>query len=115
MATTTHKKGDVRKFHDCDVTFHRIIWELAGNEYLSELLDVITFRLFVFSIVGRWADTPDADAERTAAIRQHRNILEGILTRNPQQARQAYIRSTVDYWNHQYGLTLDENEMLIPA
>ena len=24
---------DVKNFHDCDVAFHRKIWELAGNEY----------------------------------------------------------------------------------
>ncbi len=111
----TEKRGNVGNFHDCDVLFHRTIWDLAGNEYLSELLETITFRLFVFSIVGRWADTPKAASERTAAVRQHQSILKGIRSGDPQKARRAFVESTVSYWNQQYGLTLIEEEMLIDA
>ena len=114
MAATEHD-SNVRNFHDCDVLFHRTIWELAGNEYLSELIETITFRLFVFSIVGRWDDTPNATTERIAAIRQHLSILEGIRTGDSQKARQAFVRNTVKYWNEQYGLRLNEEEMLIQA
>ena len=106
------KQGSVGTFHDCDVLFHRTIWELAGNEYLSELLDAVTFRLFVFSIVGRWPDNPNANTERTAAIRQHRSILEGLRSGDPRRAKQAFIQNTVKYWNKQYGLKLDPEEML---
>src|ERR1700744_4009189 len=55
----TGKEVDVRSFHDCDVLFHRKIWELADNEYLEDLLEKISFRLFVFSVVGRWPDSPN--------------------------------------------------------
>ena len=58
MADTEHD-SDVRHFHDCDVLFHRRIWEAAGNPYLQNLLETITFRLFVFSVVGRWPNKPD--------------------------------------------------------
>ena len=108
----TDGDSDVKRFHDCDVLFHRTIWELAGNEYLQLLLETITFRLFVFSIVGRWPDTPKAEDERIAAVRQHVGILEGILTRDPQKARQAFVKQTVEYWNKQYGLGLVEEEIL---
>ena len=111
----TEREGDFRNFHDCDVLFHRTIWEMAANEYLSELLETITFRLFVFSIVGRWGDTPNAAGERIAAVRQHLSILEGIRSGDPQKARQAFVKNTVDYWNEQYGLKLVEEEMLIIA
>lgn len=110
---TTQRAGDTRSFHDCDVLFHRTIWAMAGNEYLSETLETITFRLFVFSIVGRWDDVPNASKERAAAVRQHRNILEGIRTRDAQKARLAFVTHTVKYWNDQYGLQLREDEMLI--
>jgi hypothetical protein len=46
--------GDVKNFHECDVAFHRKIWELAGNDYLRDTLEAVTFRLFVFSVVDRW-------------------------------------------------------------
>ena len=107
------KTGNLGSFHDCDVLFHRTIWALAGNEYLTELLETITFRLFVFSIVGRWPNTPNAPGERAAAVRQHMNILEGILSGDPQRAKQTFVKSTVAYWNEKYGLKLVEDEMQI--
>ena len=109
----TEGDGNVRNFHDCDVLFHRTIWDLAANEYLSELLETITFRLFAFSIVGRWDDTPNMASERRAAVRQHQSILEGIRSRDPEKARHAFVKNTVKYWNDQYGLKLVEEEMLI--
>lgn len=105
-------KGDVKHFHDCDVLFHRTIWELAGNPYLGEMLERITFRLFVFSIVGRWDSTPNAASERTAAVKQHQNIMNGLTTRDAQKARQMFVKSTVKYWNQQYGLKLKADELL---
>jgi DNA-binding GntR family transcriptional regulator len=109
----TGKEIDVKNFHDCDVSFHRKIWELADNEYLQELLEKITFRLFVFSVVGRWPDAPNAMSERLAAVQQHMGILEGIRTRDPQRAQRQFVRHTVEYWNKQYGLTLSEEDLLM--
>lgn len=106
------KKGDVKHFHDCDVLFHRTIWELAGNPYLSEMLETITFRLFVFSIVGRWDSTPNAASERNAAVKQHQNIMDGLKTRDAQKAHQIFVESTVNYWNQQYKLKLRAEEFL---
>lgn len=102
---------DVRAFHDCDVSFHRKIWELAGNKYLKDALEAISFRLFVFSIVGRWPDNPGAAGERLSAAQQHLRILEGLRTRDPLAARRVFIHETVHYWNTQYGLAIDEEEM----
>lgn len=112
MAGTGHDK-DVKQFHDCDVLFHRKIWAMAGNAYLQDVLEMVTFRLFVFSVVGRWPDTPNAATERIAAVQQHRGILEGILTGDPQQARTAFVKHTVQYWNTQYSLDLSEEDMLV--
>ncbi len=111
----TGKDVDVKSFHDSDVLFHRKIWELADNEYLHDLLEMITFRLFVFSVVGRWPDAPNAMSERIAAVQQHLAILEGIRTGNSQLARQAFVKHTVQYWNQQYGLDLVEEDMLIES
>jgi DNA-binding GntR family transcriptional regulator len=109
----TGRDVDVKSFHDCDVLFHRKIWELAGNDYLQDLLEMVTFRLFVFSVVGRWPDTPNAVSERIAAVQQHLGILEGIRSCNSQKARQAFVKHTVQYWNMQYGLDLSEEDMLV--
>ena len=104
---------DVQHFHDCDVAFHRKVWELAGNKYLQATLETVTIRLFVFSIVGRWPGNPKAINERLAAVQQHLGILEGLKTRNKRQASTIFVRQSVQYWNAQYGLNLDEAELTL--
>jgi DNA-binding GntR family transcriptional regulator len=114
MAGNGMDRKSVKNFHDCDVAFHRKIWELAGNEYLRDMLETITIRLFVFSVVGRWPDNPKAMGERLAAVQQHLGILEGLKTRDRHLARQMFVKQTVQYWNMQYGLGLDEQELSLP-
>lgn len=111
MAGSGISEVDVKSFHESDVSFHRKIWELAGNEYLRSTLETITFRLFVFSIVDRWPGNPKAMSERLAAVQEHLGILEGLRSRNKDTARKAFIRQTVQYWNAQYGLGISEEEM----
>lgn len=111
MTGTGMEATDVRRFHDCDVAFHRKIWELAGNEYLRDTLEAVTFRLFVFSVVGRWPGNSNALSERIAAVQQHLAILEGLRSRNKNIARQVFIKQTISYWNTQYGLDIKEDEL----
>lgn len=114
MAGNGMDQKSIRRFHDSDVAFHRKIWELAGNEFLRDTLESITIRLFVFSVVGRWPDNPKAMSERLAAVQQHLGILEGLKTRDKHLARQAFVKQTVQYWNIQYGLNLDAQELSFP-
>jgi DNA-binding GntR family transcriptional regulator len=111
MAGSGISEVDVKGFHESDVSFHRKIWELAGNEYLRSTLETITFRLFVFSIVDRWPGNPKAMSERLAAVQEHLGILEGLRSGDKRIARKAFIKQTVQYWNAQYGLGIDEEEM----
>jgi DNA-binding GntR family transcriptional regulator len=111
MANIEHD-SDVKSFHDCDVMFHRTIWKAADNPYLEQLLETITFRLFVFSVVGRWPESPEFEPERHASIEQHQGILDGILSRDPERARQAFVENTVGYWKKQYEISLDETELM---
>jgi len=111
MAGSGISEVDVKSFHESDVSFHRKIWKLAGNEYLQSTLETITFRLFVFSIVDRWPGNPKAMSERLAAVQEHLGILEGLRSGDKKTARKAFIKQTVQYWNAQYGLGIDEEEM----
>lgn len=111
MASGGVGEFDVKVFHDCDVAFHRAIGKLAGNKSLEEALEAITFCLFVFSVVGRWPDNPRAVGERLVAAQQHLEILEGQRSRNAQIARAPFIRQTVRYWNAEYGLEMNEEEL----
>src|ERR1700733_2774459 len=101
MAGSGISEVDVKRFHESDVSFHRKIWELAGNEYLRSTLETITFRLFVFSIVDRWPGNPKAMSERLAAVQEHLGILEGLRSGDKKIARRAFISQTVQYWNAQ--------------
>jgi DNA-binding GntR family transcriptional regulator len=108
MAGTQMTAMDIRNFHDCDIAFHRKIWDLAGNEYLRETLESISVRLFVFSVVDRWPGKPDAIGERTAAVNQHLAILEGLRSRDKNIARRVYKEQTMKYWNTQYKLEMTQ-------
>jgi DNA-binding GntR family transcriptional regulator len=91
---------DLVAFHECDVAFHRRVWDLAGNPYLRECLESICLRLFVFSVVGR---------ERNwfrAAVQQHLGFVGGLCSRDPQQAEAAFISQTTHYWSNEYHLDL---------
>jgi DNA-binding GntR family transcriptional regulator len=115
MTGTSMTAAEVKNFHDCDVAFHRKIWALAGNDYLRDTLEAISFRLFVFSVVGRWPENSKAFGERIAAVQQHLAILDGLRSRNRQVARQVFIKQTVQYWNTQYELGLSEEELMWSA
>jgi DNA-binding GntR family transcriptional regulator len=111
MASSGMTEVDVKNFHDCDVSFHRKIWDLAGNEYLRDTLETVTFRLFIFSVVGRWPGNPKAVSECLAAVQEHLGILEGLRSRDKRIARQTFIKQTVQYWNTYYGLEINEEEI----
>jgi len=59
------------------------------------------------------ADNPKAMSERLAAVQQHLGILEGLKTRDRHLARQIFVKQTVQYWNMQYGLDLDAQELAL--
>ncbi|HEX4285489.1 MAG TPA: GntR family transcriptional regulator [Terracidiphilus sp.] len=111
MTGTGVSKSDIQQFHENDVAFHRKIWEMAGNPYLRDTLETITFRLFVFSVVDRWLENPRAMGERMAAAQEHLGILEGLRSRDKRTAREAFIKQTVQYWNAQYDLGLNEHDL----
>lgn len=112
MSSMEVSKSEVERFHNCDVAFHRKIWELANNPYLRDTLETITFRLFIFSVVGRWPDNPRAMTERVAAAHEHLGILEGLRSRNKHTAREAFIGQSLQYWNTQYGLDLSKEDLI---
>lgn len=43
--------NDQQSFYDHDLRFHRTLWSLAGNEYLSASLEQVVVPLFAFYIV----------------------------------------------------------------
>ena len=84
---------DLAAFHDADVEFHRQVWALAGNEYLSASLEGIAFRLFVLGCLNHGRD------RLLASVEQHKGILEGLCSREPKKARADFILHTLHFWD----------------
>ena len=97
---------DLATFHKSDLAFHRKLWELTANPYLGIALERVCFGLFAFVLLQR---DPDATNEFVASARQHVQILAGLRTGDPKRAREAFIQSTLKFWNeyHQVSLELE--------
>ncbi len=96
---------DLATFHKSDLEFHRIIWDLTRNEYLSLALERVAFGLFAFVLLQR---EPSASNEFIASAEQHAHIVAGLRTRDPRKARQAFVESTTQFWSEYHRVHLDE-------
>lgn len=105
--------SDLAQFHEKDVAFHRKIWDLAGNEYLTKALASISFPMFAFALVDHI--TPKLVRQRKAAVRQHEGIFAGLRSRDPVEARRAFITHTVNYWNELHHFDLKQGELLLAS
>jgi DNA-binding GntR family transcriptional regulator len=102
---------DPCELHEKHVAFHRKIWDLAGNEYLTKALECIVFPLFAFALL-----IPDPDPiQRVAAVDKHKEILKGIFSGDPAEASRAFIAQTIEYWKEVYHLDFEGDERLMPA
>ena len=107
MAEAT-ANSDLAGFHEADVAFHRKIWDLADNEYVTKALETVAFPLFAFALLDLG---PELMRQRPAAVREHKEILAGLRSGNPVEARLAFITETVKYWNELYHVDLKQDEL----
>lgn len=94
------KRFDRAGFHKADVAFHQKLWKLSDNPYLQSALESVIFSLFAFMLVER----KPLDEVLTNVARQHREILNGVLTRDPKAAREAFIQTTRGFWRDYHGV-----------
>src|SRR5439155_13485719 len=71
---TAAQKFNLATFHKSDLAFHRIVWDLTGNEYLGLALERVAFGLFAFVLLQR---DPSASNEFIASAEQHAQIVAG--------------------------------------
>lgn len=81
-------RRDIVAFYDNDLQFHRLLWNLSENEYLSQMLEQVVTPLFAFFIMLniRTLDRPDYFIE---AIDHHQSILRALTSRSPKNAHSA--------------------------
>ncbi len=95
---------DLATFHKHDLIFHRTIWDLAENEYLGTTLERVAFGLFAFVLLQR--PPGQSGNEFLAAAEQHKEILAGLRSRDPDIAREAFVRSTLKFWGEQHQVSI---------
>jgi DNA-binding GntR family transcriptional regulator len=81
-------RRDIVSFYDFDLSFHRLLWSLADNEYLSQMLEQMVAPLFAFFIMLNIhpSDRVDSFSE---AVDHHENVLKALKSRSPQKAHSA--------------------------
>jgi DNA-binding GntR family transcriptional regulator len=94
------KRFDRSGFHKADVVFHQKLWRLSHNPYLESALSGVIFSLFAFMLVDR----KPLDEVLTHVARQHSDILDGVLTRDPQIARKSFLKTTLGFWRDYHGV-----------
>ncbi len=99
--------GDRQGFYDADLPFHQALWELAGNEYLSRMLEQIVVPLFALFIILYMRKGEARDSLREA-VSAHRQLVVELRSGSPERA----ARSIEDLVNlsvkHQRGLIAEE-------
>ena len=101
---TAAQKFDLATFHKSDLAFHRIVWDLTGNEYLGLALERVAFGLFAFVLLQR---DSSASNEFIASAEQHAQIVAGLCTRDPKRAREAFVKSTTKFWNDYHWVNIE--------
>jgi DNA-binding GntR family transcriptional regulator len=102
---------DSAEFHEADLAFHRKIWEVAANKHLCAALEMIAIRLFTFPVLVERSAQPSEFQEQ---VEQHRGILAGLCSRDPENARRAFVENALVYWN-KHGKSECSEEVLGPV
>jgi DNA-binding GntR family transcriptional regulator len=80
-------RADVAAFYDYDLQFHRILWTLADNEHLSQLLEQIVVPLFAFFLIVK---NPVERADYLLeAVDHHEHVVQALVSHAPQKAHAA--------------------------
>lgn len=72
--------NDRQGFYDSDLRFHRALWALAGNEYLTAALEEIVAPLFAFFIVLFMRRHP-AESTLLEAVAAHQRLADRLTGR----------------------------------
>jgi DNA-binding GntR family transcriptional regulator len=89
--------GDLAAFFQEDLTFHRMIWDIAGNPYAARALETVLGSLFASGLIGaHGTDTIDLGDE----IEKHRRMLDGVCDGDTQRAAMALIEIAAGFEKH---------------
>ena len=88
------REQDSRAFNQHDMSWHSLVWEMSGNEYLQAALLRAVLPYFAFIAIRV------ATVDRLSLLRDahgHLPMLEAIKEKAPERAQEAFA-ATVDSW-----------------
>jgi DNA-binding GntR family transcriptional regulator len=84
-------------FEEMDLSFHRALWEAAGNQTLAGILEKVVVKLFAFGFVMNEQIHSSRTRMREQA-EQHRGILEFLRARDFPRAKKLLVDSMDKGW-----------------
>ena len=80
-----------------DLTFHRMLWEVADNGYAARALETVLGSLFASGLIGsRHADSIDLRLE----AEKHRRLLEAVCDADGQRAALCLLEIASGFEKH---------------
>jgi DNA-binding GntR family transcriptional regulator len=83
-----------------DLEFHRTVWTLAGNQYLSRILTSITTPLFAHAVITR-----PRSAQMRIYLDSHRPLLEFVQGKRNESAEQMMLAHLKHRWKGMVGFS----------
>jgi DNA-binding GntR family transcriptional regulator len=91
------KARDFPRFFQEDLSFHRMIWELADNLHAARALETVMGPLFASGIIGRQnTETIDLRVE----VEKHRRLLDAICDADEQRAALSLLEIAAGFEKH---------------
>jgi len=85
--TAAGQRGDAPGVSNADARFHRMIWELSGNDFLNRLLLLAYQPLWAFELI-RLYSAPTYEFSRT--VREHEELLSVLGRGDGEEVRRAF-------------------------
>lgn len=80
-------------FYENDLAFHRKVWEMAGNPYLTDALEKVVVPLFAFFVMKNIRE----QINYIDSAAKHAEIIAALQNKKEKQIRQK-MKGSVEYW-----------------
>lgn len=91
---------DLARFYEKDLAFHRLIWQMSGNDYLADCLERVVVPLFAFFVMKNTRQ----EVSYIESARSHERIVDGMAKLSGVKLREL-MKSALADWRAE---TLDE-------
>lgn len=91
------REGNLTRFYENDLEFHRSLWLLSLNQYVIRFLESMVVPLFAFYIMRTRQDS----RELLWSVKRHERVLHAIKTQSPAGARKVMEESLQLFWEQQ--------------